>query len=727
MTYRITNPNGEVRTGLTEEDVSNFKRSLQRRGLDPKTSGYVLEMEPAAAPKGTSYEERREYFKDTSPMLAEMFPNLAEQYMMGNRDFNLGTVKAGISDALSYPGRFVMAVGNSKDTNDKEGFNLGRRAEDAGGTGFGKTVRNPMFAGGMALAPAMGASAATGSLVPNIAKGAAVGAAFGGADASLNGREPGIADYGVGAAIGGAFEPVATVAAKAAALVRRFGSNLERAVASALRLGNTDRLLTDAEFREFMADPNNRAVFDETIKAVENWKNVNPLVTDKGKTLTPLKENARREAAATLEGEQSLRQGASEGIDKDLPVTERDIQRRANVANDNNTEPYTLKTIYKPGKHDITDQAYQRDFPEARLFESKPRNTKDPYYQSNVEYNIEKFADKYDNIDNAVYSMKVDPAKKEMTPQEQAIIADLEKELSADNSVLKGYNPKTKEYDLNTVLSANKFLGDRVPFNQDFYDKRLLPFIEENNFAGVSQKFKDEVGSMVGTANFYGRDTMNNLREAFSGKERAVLERAFAYAKDGNRAVKKGTRDAFDKFADTLSDYADDSVASLRTNSSGDDYLVDSDKVKKYAFTYLKKVQDALEYNTAISPDTIIGLYGDATLHNDKVVQDAVIQLMRDLKVSNDVIRKFETVGRKYTMLKKARIKLDKNAKDDSNPFKGTIAAPIYPQEGVNSGNIVGYKLGRLMDRADASRVDVPFNLGDIGRLGAYRLNMDRK
>ena len=185
--------------------------------------------------------------------------------------------------------------------------------------------------------------------------------------------------------------------------------------------------------------------------------------------------------------------------------------------------------------------------------------------------------------------------------------------------------------------------------------------------------------------------------------------------------MKKGTRDAFDRFADTLSDYADESVGQLRVNSKGEQYLVDKEKSGKYAFVYLKKLQDSLEKNMAVSPDTIIGLYGDATLHNDKVVQDAVLQLLRDLNVDESVIRKFESVGRKYVMLKKARIKLDKNAKDDANPFKGTIAAPIYPQEGVNAQNILGYKATKVLDYLDGGRnPEIPWNLGDIMRLGAY-------
>lgn len=733
MTYRITNPKGEIRTGLTKEDMSNFKKSLGKKGItDPKAAGYVVEIEhdaendlPSIAQhetnKNPTYAERREYFKNTSPTLAEVFPNLAEQYMKGNTGYNLGTLNAGISDVLSYPGRLLMSIGNSKDSNDNEGFNLGRRSQDVGGTGFGNTVRSPMFTGGLLLTPAMGATSAAGGMLPNIGRGAAIGAAFGGTDAELSGREAGPMDYGVGAAVGGAFEPVATVASKAVQLLRKFGGNLERAVASALKLGNTERMLTDAEYAAFRADPANKEVFDEAMNAVESYGNINPLKTDKGKGLTPLKDDARAEAAAVLKDEPALKQGASEGVDPTLSVTERDIQRRANVANDPNTEPYQMKTVYKPGKHDITEQAYQREFSEPRLFEAKPKNTKDPYYQSNVEYNMEKFADKYDNIGSQIENIKIDPYKKELTFDEKSFLDDLEREVAQDHSVLEGYNPQSGTYDLNKVLQANKFLGDRVPFNQSFYNERVAPFIEEHNARGVSEDFYNEVNRIIAQAHNFGRSTMNNFRDAFTGKEHSVLERAFAYAKNGERAVKKGTRDAFDRFADTLSDYADESVGQLRVNSKGEQYLVDKEKSGKYAFVYLKKLQDSLEKNMAVSPDTIIGLYGDATLHNDKVVQDAVLQLLRDLNVDESVIRKFESVGRKYVMLKKARIKLDKNAKDDANPFKGTIAAPIYPQEGVNTQNILGYKASNALDYLGGGRnPEIPWNLGDIMRLGAY-------
>ena len=186
--------------------------------------------------------------------------------------------------------------------------------------------------------------------------------------------------------------------------------------------------------------------------------------------------------------------------------------------------------------------------------------------------------------------------------------------------------------------------------------------------------------------------------------------------------VKKGYKNAVDKFADELSAYADESVGRPRIDAKGKEYMVDKDRVRSYSFNYLKKVQDILSERGALNADEIVSLYGMATNVNDKTVQDAIIHLLENLGVPKSTVDNFKKVGGNYAMLNKSRTRLKKNPMED-NPLKGTLLAPIYPQEGVNSINGASYYLERGNLRNGGYGVN-PTGAGRLGRWVQYNLGV---
>ena len=78
-------------------------------------------------------------------------------------------------------------------------------------------------------------------------------------------------------------------------------------------------------------------------------------------------------------------------------------------------------------------------------------------------------------------------------------------------------------------------------------------------------------------------------------------------------------------------------------------------------------------------------------------------------------------------MLNKARTRMKRNANED-NPFKGTMVAPIYPQEGFNSANAIGYRLQKEnfnLGRGAMTPMDNPTKYGQ-GARAVYNLGMTR-
>lgn len=654
----------------------------------------------------TSYEDRKKNFRRLDErVLSEVFPNISEQVMKGNTEFsfNLGKdsgrknwdlAKAGLSDVFSLPGRAVSAYLSTQPQPGGRGkFDLGRRSGE--GTSLAGTIaRDPItgmtITGTPLLARGIQGGARLGKLliggqgfargVGGAAAGAIEGAAIEGMSAELNDREP---DYALGTVAGGVFEGLGQAAQ---ALLQRYGKNLVRSSAQALRLGNTDRPLTDSELAQFLSNERNVDALEKVLDASSRGRNMTPFVNDRGKSLEGALQTSREEAVSTIKNEPALNSGFDKGIDVSNPSSA-DMQRRMNALNtpDKEIEMYTNKTPYKEGQRNIEDSMYGYEEP-ARKFISRNPYKKDYKYQSNAEFNMEKFGDKWDSLYDR-FSKEVRVNKKPMTEEEKAFIEVLKKEAESDKNVLKGYNP---EY----VVNSNKFLGDRMPFGKKKIEKALGEFIEKNLKNGFSKEFLDEGLKITGEAYGYGRDMFESVQEAikYTGKDKAVLERALAYSKTDPYAVKKGYKDAIDNFADKLSDYADGRIGKTGSNAKGEEYVVSKDKMKKYVYSYLAKVQESLEKNGAIDADLITSLYGLATNVNDETVKDAVLTLLKDLKVPKETIKRFEDVGGSYAMLNKARTRMKRNANED-NPFKGTIAAPIYPQEGFNAANAIGYRL----------------------------------
>lgn len=742
MTYRITSPTGEVRTGLTKEDVSDFKSSKLKKGIDPKAAGYKIEVEDFEEESSanqepesskTSYEDRKNAFRRVDErILSEAFPNIAEQVMNGNQKFDLGMIRAGLSDAFSLPGRAVSAYMSSMpNMNGERGsFDLGRRTGE--GTNIAGTIaRDPVTGatvlGGQLLARGIQGGARLGKFllggqgfargVGGTVAGAAEGVGIEGASSVLNDRDFTKEGAVVGAVSGGAFEGLGQAAQ---ALLQKYGKNLVKSSVQALNLGNTDRALTDEELVRFLSNQRNVDALEKTLDAASSGRNMTPFVNDRGKALEGVLEQSRNDAIYTLGGEPSLNRGFDNGVDFSNP-TSGDMQRRMNAFNTPAEQLETIhpKTVYKEGGRSTEELNY----PPPRKFTSrkKPNDNKDYRYQSNAEFNIEKFADKWASVSDKIDGANVRPGD---ISADEAVMLDLLKgEAEKDARIVKGYTP-------DKVISSNKFLNDRNPFSTGFVDKDFSDFIASKNREGLSTEFIREVRSIAGKNDMEGRKVTDAIIENIDnrGLRPSEIERAFAYSKNDPIAVSKGYRKAIDRFSDTLSDYADGKVGTSGRNAKGERYVVGKDNMKKYAYTYLARVQEILEKKGALKPEDIVDLYGLATNVNDNTVQDAVIHLLKDLKVSERAISDFEKNAGSYAMLNKARTRMKRNANED-NPFKGTMVAPIYPQEGFNSANAIGYRLQKEnfdLGRGAMTPMDNPTKYGKTAR-AVYNLGMTHR
>ena len=742
MTYRITSPTGEVRTGLTKEDVSDFKNAKLKKGIDPKAAGYKIEVEDFEEESSanqelesskTSYEDRKNAFRRVDErILSEAFPNISEQVMNGNQKFDLGMIRAGLSDAFSLPGRAVSAYMSSMpNMNGERGsFDLGRRTGE--GTNIAGTIaRDPVTGatvlGGQLLARGIQGGARLGKFllggqgfargVGGTVAGAAEGVGIEGASSVLNDRDFTKEGAVVGAVSGGAFEGLGQAAQ---ALLQKYGKNLVKSSVQALNLGNTDRALTDEELVRFLSNQRNVDALEKTLDAASSGRNMTPFVNDRGKALEGVLEQSRNDAIYTLVGEPSLNSGFDKGVDFSNP-TSGDMQRRMNAFNTPAEQLETIhpKTVYKEGGRSTEELNY----PPPRKFTSrkKPNDNKDYRYQSNAEFNIEKFADKWASVSDKIDGANVRPGD---ISADEAVMLDLLKgEAEKDARIVKGYTP-------DKVISSNKFLNDRNPFSTGFVDKDFSDFIASKNREGLSTEFIREVRSIAGKNDMEGRNVTDAIIENIDnrGLRPSEIERAFAYSKNDPIAVSKGYRKAIDRFSDTLSDYADGKVGTSGRNAKGERYVVGKDNMKKYAYTYLARVQEILEKKGALKPEDIVDLYGLATNVNDNTVQDAVIHLLKDLKVSERAISDFEKNAGSYAMLNKARTRMKRNANED-NPFKGTMVAPIYPQEGFNSANAIGYRLQKEnfdLGRGAMTPMDNPTKYGKTAR-AVYNLGMTHR
>lgn len=675
-------------------------------------------------PQKTTRQERFDAFgKD-----AEYWPSVAEQFMKGNTDFNLGTLKAGFSDFLSLPGRLATSymnyAKNAKGPQDwKEEFNLGLRPGEEGTNIFSSMLRDPttpiITGGGKLLAKGVSKGAeiggkaldyVLGKIIPKAAPviGKAAGAATAGAaegllteqvSSELNQREP---EYGLSALLGGVFEGAGSLISQ---ILQKRGKEYLKSVASSLRLGNTERKMTDEEFVEFMRDPRNVDALEKALKNISFM----PMVNDRGKGIERILPEERKNAVSVLKDEPVFNNSFETGIDQNASVVERDLARRKNALNATDVEEYRPKTIFKEGGINQQDLAYAPDVDD--LFRKKTRSEmKSDKYQSNMQKNLEDFATKYDKIDNSFKNLP--SVKGVMTPEEEKFIETLKAEIAKDRGVISGYDP-------NKLIETNKFFGNRVVFGDKFNSEIVEPFRSSHNM-GVSQEFKSELEKIISDARTYGADVSSSLGSSVLNNEVPVIERAFMYSKSDPFMVKKGYKNAVDKFADELSAYADESVGRPRIDAKGKEYMVDKDRVRSYSFNYLKKVQDILSERGALNADEIVSLYGMATNVNDKTVQDAIIHLLENLDVPKSTVDNFKKAGGNYAMLNKSRTRLKKNPMED-NPLKGTLLAPIYPQEGVNSINGVSYYLERGNLRNGGYGVN-PTGAGRLGRWVQYNL-----
>lgn len=681
-----------IDSGATDEEIANE---------------YDVIQDSERKPSRTSYEERKNRFNGPGErMLSEAFPNIAEQVMNGNQKFDLGMVRAGLSDAFSLPGRAVSAYFNTQPKPEsfggRGGFDLGRRSgEDTNLAGTilrdpvtGITVSGaPLLAKGIQGASRLGKFILGGqgfaSGVGAAAGGAGEGAALEKLSSELNDREP---EYAIGAVTGGLFEGLGQAAQ---ALLQKYGKNLVRAAAQSAHLGNTDRALTDAELVQFLSNERNVDAMDKILEAASKGRNMTPFVNDRGKALEGVLENSRNDAVATLKNEPMLDGGWAKGVDYADP-SKGDMQRRMNSFKtpDSELEQLPEITIYNGGAKIENELNYP---PERDIFSRRGKKDNKVYgYQSFPEYNIEKFGDKWnevreiaDDMENSVFrDENGNVVRKLMNQEEKELFNLLKADADKDVKIVLGYTPEK-------IISKNKFLGDRIPFSQETM-KKLKDFSKYNRVRGFSQEFVNKVRNLANENDLTAEITSNNIRKAFddTGRRASELERAFTYAKGDSRyAVKKGYEKAIRKFADDLSSYADlRGGGDVGKNAKGEDYIVGKDKMKKYAYTYLAKVQDVLKSRGNLNAEQIAELYGMATNVNDVTVQNAILNLLRNLKIPESTVREFEKVGGTYAMLNKARTRMKRNANED-NPFKGTMAAPIYPQEGFNAANAIGYRV----------------------------------
>ena len=673
---------GEIIEG-TEQEMEEVLSELEKTGEIVDWEEYKETVSvPVSNNSGkTTYEGRKEYFGGgASGALAEAFPNLAEQYMQGNRDYNLGTLRAGISDAFSLPGRFVASAANKNNILGGGGeFNLGARSGE--GTNLaGSIARDPItgatlpIGGYLGKVVQLGANAGgkvlgtVGKVLGGAGAGAVEGVGLETASSLLNeGKLPSGKELAIGAGFGAGFEGAGQLVN---ALAQRFGDNLVDAAIAALMKGNVNAHVTDVEKAKFLADPKNCDALMQVLEQQTSGRNALPFVggSDRGKTLQKNVDNAFGEIEGTVKNEKPLNDGIT------------------------SVELYQDKTIYKPGQRYEEDLNYphgQTEFPEARKFRSKKGLTKDYKYQSKAEYDLERFADKYAGAWDAFERSLTNG--KPMAKDERELLDFIVSEVKKDSDILAGYNPKY-------VLESNKFFGDRMPFGTAELSRRIDEVMKNHASGGVSREFKDELSRITSDAtDNIGQGVANMINKEFDGRWNE-LERAFAYAdpvKSAPYNVRKGYRNALDRFADTLDKASVESSGRRRINSEGESYIVQPDKVDKYYYQYLAHVQDMLKNptnNRHLTPENVAALYSEATLHNDDVVKDAIIQLLEDIGVSNAGVQAFKANAGNYSMLHKAREAMKKTKKDDT--LKGTVLNALVPQEGFNFNNSLGYNLG---------------------------------
>lgn len=670
---------GEIIEG-TEQEMEDVLSELEKTGeiADWETVSETDYVNTNPSSVKTTYQERLERFAPgIERSLSEVFPNLAEQHMQGNDEYNLGTLRAGVADVFSLPGRAVSSLVSAY---RGEGYDLGRRSGEEGGTIIGNIVRDPVTSATLPIGGYLGkgvqlvANAGSkvlgtvGKALGGAAAGMVEGGAIEGASSVLNeGKLPSGKEIAIGAAFGAGFEGVGQLVK---ALSQRFGDNLVNASVAALLKGNVNAHVTDAEKAKFLADPKNRDALMQVLEQQTSGRNALPFVggSDRGKTLQKNVDNAFGEIEGTVKNEKPLNDGLT------------------------SVELYQDKTIYKPGQRYEEDLNYphgQTEFPEARKFRSKKGLTKDYKYQSKAEYDLERFADKYAGAWDAFEGSLTNG--KPMAKDERELLDFIVAEVKKDVDILAGYNQKY-------VRESNKFFGDRMPFGTAELSRRIDEVRKNHASGGVSQEFKDELIRITSDAtDNIGQGVANTINKEFEGRWNE-LERAFAYAdpvKSAPYNVRKGYRDALDRFSDTLDKAAVESSGRRRVNSEGESYIVQPDKVNKYYYQYLAHVQDMLKNptnNRHLTPENVAALYSEATLRNDDVVKDAIIQLLEDIGVSNAGLQAFKAKAGNYSMLHKAREAMKKSKKDDT--LKYTVLNAVVPQEGFNFANSLGYNLG---------------------------------
>lgn len=738
--YRVKSPNGKEMT-LDESQYSAFMKKYEK--VKDKLEGSGKKFEIRKVQERTTPQEREKYFGGgVGGALASAFPNIAEQYMYGNRGLqyegkdavqnNTDLINAGLSDVFSLPGRAVAGAVNSA-MQDGEGFNLNRRAYDKGGSVVGNVVRDPALGetalGGKAMAYPVQLGAKTGAAIggivgPKVSQvgrtlgGAAVGAGEGalleGSAAAMNGTEP---NYALGAATGGAFEGLGTVAQQ---ILQRFSKADIKAAAKAVLFG-TERDITDAELMQVLRDERKASAIGKVLDASASGMNLTPFAKDRGLRLVEAREAAGDKAAGILKNEPSLNSGFDVGVPEDIPPQQRRqavLDNKVKAQKEGRTEVYKDKVPYRPEQRTIGENLYQRDYPVSSWEEDVARREgkdlgkmKDPYYQSKAEYDLEQFGRKYDLVQERVSEMKT--SGQPMTRQEKDFLERLEKNVAKDKGALNGY-------DANFALSSNKFFGDRLPFNMKELEGGVGAF-DAN--VGVSKEFKDRVKAITSDAKQFGEGKINAIRDYYKENNLTdVLERALGYDRNGEHVVVNGYRDAMDEFADTIDAHIKNSVGGVRKDRFGKQYLVKEGSMGSYAYDYLDKWQQAIAQNGALNPKQIVALYGEAAEKNDKAVMDAVIKFLDRLGVDRNVVKQFEKEGGDYAMLAKARGAMG----GSKSQVKGSrLTNVILPQDGFNARNAIGQRFqGFNFDTRTGKFNNKPTKkAGTIARNAVYDLN----
>lgn len=768
MSYKIVyNVDGSV-IGKGFPDEESAYRELVRRGVTPKqTANFSVYPEEGAFStkepepvKSTTREQRMEAFGND----AEYWPGVAEEFMKGNTGFNLGTLKAGIGDFLSLPGRTIAAYANNaisggKPSDYKENYNLGTRSEESGNI-FGKIARDPitplLAGGGRLLAEGVGIGANVGNKVlgffgrgagkagekiaaakiapwiispstKNIAEkmfdlgskalgnrtlGRTVGGASAGAieglgtefvDAGMNNREP---SYMLGTVLGGAFEGAGELVQN---LLRSFGENLVRSSVAAIMKGNVNANVTKEEIAEFLKDPKNVEALKRVLEQQSSGRNALPFSgSDRGKTLQGDVNDAMKKANATISDEKIL-----------------------NYNPDAEYALYDNKTLFKPGVRNAEDYNYQReifpikeetDYIDRRNFKNRSgkKLTRDYGYQSNAEYNLEKFADKYAGMMED-FNNVTGVVERPISKDEQEFIDFARKELEKDSKIIKGYSPLK-------VLNSNKFLGDRMPFSSSEMNRRVEALKKAHSSEGLSKDFINTVKEIQTDATEgFGKEMSDMINSSFNGSWN-MLDRAFSYADPAKAppiAIRKELIDPINKFADYLDEKSIKSVGEIRFDRNGKPYSVKPD-VDKYYFSYLAKIQDALRNirnEKTLRPENLVGIYNDARMVNDVETMDKILEMMKEMGISKSGLENFKKKAANYSNYYKAR-KAMENAKQD-NTVKGTLLNMFVPQEGFNFKNSLGYNLqGGNINIKDLERPR--YGSTRTGRVSRFGYNLGR-